>query len=89
MECVRNNRSWDVVLVGCGKAKRAEVSPAIDLYTGPVFAAHRARSRREQLLAEVSARELAWALELNDAAPAPVAPAAPQLGFDWYGGSTA
>lgn len=33
---------WDLVWIGCGAAKRAERSPAIELYTGPVFAAHRA-----------------------------------------------
>lgn len=33
---------WDLVLLGCGKSKRADAAPARDLYTGPVFSAHRA-----------------------------------------------
>lgn len=39
-EGIRWYREWDLVLIGCGKAKQPETSPAIDLYTGPVFGAH-------------------------------------------------
>ena len=40
MDCLRADRSWDVVLIGCGKRKRTERSYAIDLYNGGVFRAH-------------------------------------------------
>lgn len=33
---------YDLVLLGCGKAKRSQPARARDLYTGPVFGAHRA-----------------------------------------------
>lgn len=42
MSDARRARCWDLVLLGCGKSKRDEPARARDLYTGPVFRAHRA-----------------------------------------------
>ena len=40
-DAIRSQQSWDLVLIGCGKSKKVEQARGIDLYTGPVFAAHR------------------------------------------------
>jgi hypothetical protein len=33
--------SWDLVYLGCGASKQSKKARAIDMYTGPLFAAHR------------------------------------------------
>lgn len=39
-DTLRSTMSWDLVFVGCGRAKRQHEARARDLYTGPVFRAH-------------------------------------------------
>src|SRR5688572_33255089 len=38
----RQSRCWDLVLIGCGKAKQPARCKAFEMYTGPVFTAHMA-----------------------------------------------
>jgi len=61
-DATRTRWSWDRVWIGCGKQKQPGCAPAGELYTGPVFAAHKAIVEHLGLLARHGGFEVLSAL---------------------------
>lgn len=68
MTIARASWCWDRVWIGCGASKRAARSPALELYTGPVFAAHLAIASHLNHVPDVMSAEhgvVPWVAEVD------------------------